>query len=197
MELSLILTWKGQFYLAINPSPSLFFFFSVLKHTCTLKTTGGVQSGSAWKLLWELHSRIVYIYMAATSTPADQQAIHKHQGGLPVHNYPQQINSNDKRTTHCALSFNSYSLNWPDHQSDTFMLLKYESTGSLSWRQRHLHCAMFNIRHYSIGQTSHYTLSKFYFSICFLYIHAELNICWWRRQRAAVQVDNCSQLPLR
>ncbi len=177
--------WKGQTDLAIKTSPSL-----CIKTDMHLK--------DCWRC--SKHQRV-----EAVVRTAQRESLHLHHsnkyacwsaghsqtsGRLACPQLPQQINSNDQRTTYWALSFNSYSLNWPFHQSDTFMLLKYESTGSLSRRQRHLHCY---VQYQTLFNRTKVPLHPVQSPFQPLFsVHSS----WWWRERAAVQVDNRSQLPL-
>lgn len=72
------------------------------------------------ELLWELSRGIDYLHHCNRSrcwSASHSQA----SGRLACLWLHQQINSNDQRATHWGLDFNSYSLNWPKHQSDNFM----------------------------------------------------------------------------
>lgn len=68
------------------------------------------------ELMWELSSWMGFIYVAETSPPADQQAIAKHRGGLPVHNYTNRsiAITRGPGTEHCPSI--AAHLNQPKHQ---------------------------------------------------------------------------------
>lgn len=97
----MISLWKGQFHLEIKHSPSL------VLHS--LKTHMHLKN--YWKCskrqCVELSSGVVHIYITAASPPADQQSIHRHQGGLSVHNYTYRsiVMTGGACTKHFTLEF--------------------------------------------------------------------------------------------